>query len=211
MLKWFFSGPFLKINYKIFVKDIRGLENIPEGSGFIISSNHSSYLDIILMSAVLTIKKNLVIRYLAKKELFSYWIFRKLQKIFHGIPIDRELKGKEALRHAIKALKKGDIVGIYPEGGRSLTGKIQRGKTGVARLALWASVPVVPVGIKGAFELMPQGKIIPKFRKNIVLKIGKPMYFKKYSNKPMTKRLLRKITDEIMEEIAMLSGQRYNP
>lgn len=207
MLKWFFRGPFIKYNYKFFIKRVNGLENIPEKTGFIIAANHSSYLDITVLTAVFLIKKNINIRYLAKKELFTNWLFKKLGVIFQGIPIDRERKGKEALQQAVKALKKGDVIGMYPEGERSLTGKIQRGKTGAARLALWAKVPVLPVGIKGAFELMPKGKIIPKFKKNIIINIGKPLYFNKYYGK-QNKTIFRKVTVIIMGKIAELLKQR---
>ena len=199
-----------KLFYCLFVKNVEGVENIPPNTGFVIAANHSSYLDILSLSAYFLYKKNINMLFLAKKELFNDKIFRIAERIYKNvIPIDRK-KSKESLNHAIKALKNKGIITIYPEGTRSLDGRIQIGKTGVARLALWADVPVVPVGIKGAFELMPKGRIIPKFRKNIVLKIGKPMYFRKYSSKPMTKKLLRKITDEIMKEIAKLSGQKYN-
>ncbi|MBI2208343.1 hypothetical protein HYU50_02505 [Candidatus Woesearchaeota archaeon] len=91
----------------------------------------------------------------------------------------------------------------------NLTGKLQKGKTGVARLALWARVPVIPVGIKGTFEILPKGAKIPKL-KRASFSFGKPMYFDKYYNKPMTKKLLRSVTDSIMREIANLSGQKYN-
>jgi len=211
MIERFFMGPFAKINYNIFIKEVNGLENIPEGEGFIVAANHASYMDIVGLSAAFLSKKSINIRYLAKKELFSIWLFRWLKGIFNGIPVDRKLKGKKALKQAVEALKKGDVVGIYPEGSRSLTGKIQKGKTGVARLALWAKAPVVPVGIKGSFELMPMGKLIPKIKKNIILNIGKPIYFNKYYNRKITKELLRQLTDKVMEEIAKLSYQRYNP
>jgi len=210
MLKWFFRGPFIKYSYKLFIKGAKGLKNIPQGKGFIVVANHTSYLDIIALSVVFQIKKKINIRYLAKKELFTNWLFRRLEGIFHGIPIDRSKnKSEEALQLAIKALKKGKVIGMYPEGERSITGKIQKGKTGAIRLALWSKVPVLPVGIMGAFEIMPKGRIIPKFKKNITLNIGKPIYFNKYYNTTMTKKLLRQQTNKIIKEIAKLSGQRY--
>ncbi len=208
MLRMFFRGPFLTNSYRIFVRKVHGIENLPKNTGFIVAANHSSYLDVITMSTVLS-TKNYNIRYLAKPELFNNWLFKRLQKVYEGIPIDRKLKGKEALKLAISALNEGHVVGIYPEGTRSLDGKLQKGKTGVARLALWAKVPVVPIGITGAFDLMPKGQIIPKFRKNIIINIGKPIYFNRYYNKRVTKKLLRAVTDKIMNKIAGLSLQEY--
>ena len=210
MMKSFFNGPFIQGSYKIFIKNVTGLENIPRRGGFVLSSNHNSYLDVILLNAIFMFKKKLNIRFIAKKELFNNWLFKRMRIVFNPILIDTQKKGKKALPQAIRALKNGDIIVIYPEGTRSLTGKIQRGKTGVARLALWARVPVVPVGIKGTFELMPMGKIIPKFKKSVVFNIGKPLYFDKYYKRKITNKLLRSVTDIVMKEIARLSKQKYN-
>ena len=95
---------------------------------------------------------------------------------------DRQAGGKEALKWAVKALKQGKIIAIHPEGTRSLTGKLQKGKTGVVRLALAAKVPVIPIGLIGTFEILPKGKYIPKL-KRATMNIGKPMYFGKYYDK----------------------------
>jgi len=202
--------PFVRICNKLFIKKATGVANLPEQKGFILAANHNSYLDIILMSTVMFLKRNIIIKYLGKKELFtnqiSKWYFFSMGQI----PIDRKLGPKHSLEKAVRVLKKGDVVGIYPEGTRSLTGKIQKGKTGVARLALWAKVPVVPVGIIGTFEILPRGRVIPKFKKNIIISIGKPIYFDKFYKRKITKKLLRQITEIVMKEIAKLSGQRYN-
>jgi 1-acyl-sn-glycerol-3-phosphate acyltransferase len=147
---------------------------------------------------------------LGKKELFETWIGKKIHNAVGTIPIDRKGKDKKALEKALDALKKGKIVGIFPEGGRTRTGKLNKGKTGVARLALWAKVPVIPIGIKGSYKIWSAHQKIFKFKKAIYINIGKPMYFNKYYNKKFTKKLLRKITDQIMKEIARLTNQKYN-
>jgi 1-acyl-sn-glycerol-3-phosphate acyltransferase len=98
---------------------------------------------------------------------------------------------------------------IYPEGTRTLTGKLNRAKTGVARLALQAKVPVVPMGLTNTFKILPKGKWIPKFGLKSDITIGKPMYFDKYYGKDDDKKTLRKITTLIMREIARLSRQKY--
>jgi len=192
------------------IKDIKGLNNVPEKGAFIVASNHESYLDPILIPSIFVNHFKRKVHFLAKKELFEGIVGNIFESATGGILLDREKTGKTGLKNALNALKEGKIIGIFPEGTRSLTGKIQIGKTGVARLALWARVPVVPIGINGTFELMPKGKRIPKFKKNVTIRIGKPLYFNKYYHKSTTKKLLREITINIMENIARLSKQKYN-
>jgi len=211
MIKWFFRGPFANFGYLISIKEIKGLDNIPLKGGFIVAANHSSYMDIWCLSAVFLVKRKINVRYLAKRELFKIPILGWFLKIYDPIPFDRKLEKKYALKEAINSLKKGEVMGIYPEGTRSLTGKIQKGKTGIARLVLGAKVPVVPIGIKGTRDMMPKDSFFPKFNRSAVVNIGKPIYFDKYYNKKITKQLLRKLTDEVMTEIAKLSNQRYLP
>ena len=193
---------------RLWIKYINGLENIPKKGSFIIAANHTSYMDHFFMGYVIVPNLNKKLHFLAKKEHF-----KGLQKLWHdyagAIPIDRQLGGKKALKWAIKGLDEGKIIGIYPEGTRSLTGKLQRAKTGVARLALLSGVPVIPVGLIGTFEILPKGKYMPKLRK-AAMNIGKPMHFDEYYNKKINKRILREITTKIMKEIAKLCKQKYN-
>ena len=147
--------------------------------------------------------------FLSKKEHFSNPLKAKWHAWAGAIPLERNAKGTGTLKVAIKALNKGKIIGIHPEGTRSLTGKLQKGKTGVARLALGAKVPIVPVGLIGTFEILPKGKYIPKLKK-AKINIGKPIYLNKYYDRKITKKLLRKITDDIMGDIAKLSNEKYN-
>ena len=197
---------------KLWIKSISGLENIPKDKAFIIAPNHCSYIDHFFIGAIIVPYLNKKLHFIAKKEHFESIhqnLWHKLWKRYITyIPIDRS-KGEEALKDTLSYLNKGAIIVIYPEGTRSLNGKLQKGKTGVARLALWARVPVVPVGIIGAYEILPKGGKIPKFKK-AALNFGKPIYFSKYYNKKITKKLLRQITDDIMKEIARLSNQKYN-
>ena len=193
---------------KLWVKEVKGLENLPKESPFIIAANHSSYMDHLIMS-LLVEHLDRKIHVLAKKEHFDN-IFKNIWHTYIGaIPLDREKGGKRTLKLAVKALKEGKIIGIHPEGTRSLTGKLQKAKTGVARLALEAKVPVVPIGLIGTFEILPKGKYIPKMKK-AAMNIGKPMHFEKYYNKRISKKILREVTTDIMKEIARLSRQKYN-
>ncbi len=193
----------------LWIKETKGLENIPVKGPFIIAANHESYMDHFIIVKTFVIHTNKKIHFLAKKEHFDNPLKAAWHRWGGAIPLDRGAKGTKALRWAVKALKNGKIIGVHPEGTRSLTGKLQKGKTGVARLALAARVPVVPVGLIGTFEIMPKGKHIPKL-KRAKINIGKPIYFNKHYNKKITKKLLRNITDEIMKEIAKLSKQKYN-
>src|SRR3989338_2585884 len=124
----------------LWVKKVYGVENIPKEGGFIVSANHASYADHLILSSIFLTRFGKRIYYLAKKEHFETPFQRWWHKQVHAIPIDRETGGKEALKEAIKYLKKGCIIGVYPEGTRTLTGKLQRGKTGAIRLALSAKV-----------------------------------------------------------------------
>lgn len=194
---------------RLWIEEIKGLENVPKENGFIIAANHASYLDHYAVGAAMIPLLNKKVHFLSKKEHFD----NPLKAAWHtwtgAIPLDRQKGGKEALRFAIKALKQGKIIAIHPEGTRSLDGKLMRGKTGVARLALSAKVPLVPLGLIGTFEILPKGKYMPKFKK-AVINIGKPMYFDEYYNKRVTKRLLREVTTKIMKEIAKLCRQEYS-
>ena len=193
---------------KFWVKEVNGLENLPEKGHCIIAANHASYMDHFMMT-ILVRYLDRKIHFLAKKEHFDN-IFKKAWHTYAGaIPLDRERGGKETLKWAVEALKRGKIIGIHPEGTRSLTGKIQKAKTGVARLALLSKAPVVPVGLIGTFEILPKGKYIPKAKK-AVINVGKPMYFQDYYNKNINKRILNEITTKIMREIAKLCKQKYN-
>ena len=109
----------------------------------------------------------------------------------------------------MRYLKKGDMIFIFPEGARSLDGKLQNGKVGIAKLALEARVPVQPVGIIGSNKILPKGKFLPR-PKRCKINIGKALYFKEYYNKKITKKMLREVTNKIMREIARLIGQKYN-
>ena len=194
---------------KFWIKQANGLQNVPKKGAFIVAANHASYMDHFIIMSTLVPYLDRKIHHLAKKEHFDN-IFKKIWHTWVGaVPIDRESGGKEALMRAIKTLNQGKIIAIHPEGTRTLTGKLQKGKVGVAILALTAKVPVVPIGLIGAFEILPKGKYIPKMRK-ATMNIGKPMAFGKYYGKKINKRMLREVTTRIMKEIARLSKQKYN-
>ena len=194
---------------KLYVREVNGLENIPKKGAFIAAANHASYMDHLIIASYIVKHLNKKFHFLAKKEHFDNFLKKAWHSYAGAIPLDRQSGGKEALKLAVKALKQGKIIAVHPEGTRSLTGKLQKAKTGVARLALLSKAPVVPIGLKGTFEILPKGKYIPKF-KRAVMNIGKPMYFAAYHNKKINKKTLREVTTKIMKEIARLCNQKYN-
>ena len=199
---------FFKLIISPFIKKIDGLENVPAGKNFIIAANHSSYMDHLIIASTFVNHLNKRMHFLAKKEHFEGFFQKRFHEWADAIPLDRQAGGKEALKWAIEALKKGKIISIYPEGTRTLDGKVHKGKTGIARLALAAKVPVLPVGIIGTFEMMPKGKRLPGLRR-AAMRIGRLMYFDDYYGKENDPDVLRKITDDIMNNIARLAGKKY--
>ena len=215
MIRYYANKVISYITYKLLLKEVNGLINVPKKGGVIVAANHTSYLDIPMMYVALLNKIGRPIRFLSKRELLKDTFFRAFTFLFEYkmnkvIIIDRENPEKNALNEAINALKNGEVIGIYPEGTRSLTGKLQRARTGVARLALAAKVPVIPIGIKGTFRLMPTNTSLPKIKKIVKLNLGKPMHFEKYYDKKINKKILEDITRKIMKEIAKLTGQKYS-
>lgn len=194
---------------RIWIKEVNGLENVPKEGPFIIAANHMSYMDHMIIMCTLVPYLNRKIHHLAKKEHFDNFFKKSWHTWAGAVPMDRQRGGKKALKWAINSLKDGKIIAIHPEGTRSLTGNLQRAKTGVARLALAAKVPIVPVGLIGTFEILPKGEYIPKLKK-ATMSIGKPMHLEKYYGKKITKKLLRDITGSVMVEIAKLCKQNYN-
>jgi 1-acyl-sn-glycerol-3-phosphate acyltransferase len=155
------------------------------------------------------------VTFVAKAEYFNgRGIKGWLQKTFFSgsgqVPIDRSSgsAAEGALLSAKRILGAGDLFGIYPEGTRSHDGKLYRGKTGVARLALETGVPVIPVAVVGTDVVAPPGKKFGSFTRPRV-RFGKPLDFSRYEGLENDRYILRSITDEIMYEIMQLSGQEY--
>ena len=152
---------------------------------------------------------------MAKAEYFNTpgikgWFQKKFFSGAGQVPIDRSgaSAAEGALSAAKRILEEGDLFGIYPEGTRSHDGKLYRGKTGVARLALECKVPVIPVAVVGTDVVAPPGQTFGKFTRPIV-RFGKPLDFSRYEGMENDRYILRSITDEIMYEIMRLSGQEY--
>jgi len=188
-----------------------GIENIPAEGGVIIASNHLSWTDWIFMP--LTLRRR--VSFLAKSDYFTEpGVKGRLKRFFFEgtgqVPVDRSggEASEAALRTGLRILRDGGVLGIYPEGTRSHDGRLYRGKTGPARMALEAGVPVVPVAMVGVFEIAPPGTKVPRLSK-VEVRFGKPLDFSRYAGMQDDRFVLRSMTDEIMYEIMQLSGQEY--
>lgn len=217
ILSWFckiFLKPIVDL---IFIKEVRGLENLPK-SNFILAANHQSHLDQIFTSYIAVPRRFHMIGQIDRyNEKFLTKFLRNFLYFIGGvIPLDRRNpeSRKRALKEAVKTLKKGDIIIIYPEGTRTRLGegKMGEAKPGIGRLHLLTGVPILPVAIKGTFELMPVGKSFPKIKKIIKINVGKPLFFKEEIEKTKNfnegEEEFEKISNEIakktMEEIKNL-------
>ncbi|HEX2267317.1 MAG TPA: lysophospholipid acyltransferase family protein [Actinomycetota bacterium] len=203
-MKFVLLGPLLRLLYR---PKALGLDNIPEDGPAIIAANHQSFLDDLLLPLVVPKRK---VVFLAKAEYFDKWYLRWFFKAANVIPVRRESKSaaEDALRAGVRALREGKLVGIFPEGPRSPDGRLYRGKTGVARMALEARVPVIPAALIGTYELMPYDRKVPKTGQTEV-RFGKPLRFDRHFDTPADRFVLRSVTDEIMYEIMLLTGQEY--
>lgn len=200
--------PILRLLFRPWVE---GLENIPKDGPAILASNHLSFSDSFFLPLVVPRR----ITFLAKAEYFTGRSFtgRLKAAFFKGVgqvPIDRTdaSAAENALRTGLRVVGKGDLLGIYPEGTRSPDGRLYRGKTGVARLALESGVPVIPVAMINTFDIQPPGKIIPRIMR-VGVRIGTPLDFSRYEGLASDRFVLRSVTDEIMYELMQLSGQEY--
>ncbi len=204
----FILGPILKA---IFRPWVHGEEHVPEEGAAIFASNHLSFSDSIFLPLMVSRR----ITFLAKADYFTGEGIkgRLTAAFFKGVgqlPVDRS-GGKAsdaALRSGLKVLNRGDLLGLYPEGTRSPDGRLYKGKTGVARMALEAGVPVLPVAMIDTDKAQPTGQVIPKIMR-VGVKIGQPLDFSRYEGLENDRFVLRSITDEIMYAIMELSGQEY--
>ena len=208
ILKVFLLGPYVRSTFRPWVS---GLENMPTTGPVILASNHVSVLDSVFLPIVLKRK----VTFLAKSDYFTGtgikgFALRTFMTGIGQLSIDRSGgKASEAsLNTGVDVLRNGQVLGIYPEGTRSPTGKLYRGRTGVARMILEGKVPVVPVAMFDTDKAMPIGSVIPKVRR-IGIVLGEPLDFSRFEGMEGDRFVLRSITDEIMVEIARLSGQEY--
>lgn len=201
-------GSALKVFYQPW---IRGAHNIPDDGPAILASNHLAVIDSFFLP--LMIRREVV--FMGKSDYFTGKGLKgkAVAAFMRGvgtIPVDRSggKASEAALRTGLKRLQQGELFGIYPEGTRSPDGRLYRGKTGVARLALESGAPVIPVAMIGTNIAQPIGTKIPKLHR-IGIVVGEPLDFSRYQGMASDRFVLRSITDEIMYELMRLSGQEY--
>lgn len=203
LLKYVFIGPLFRAFFRPWVQ---GIENVPTNGPVVLCPNHLSFIDSLLVPLMVPRK----VVFLGKSDYFDKWYISWFYKGAGVIPVRREggLAGEAALRAGIEQLRRGMAVAIYPEGTRSPDGRLYRGKTGPSRMAMRAQCPVVPVAVFGTREALPAGRYLPRMRR-IGIRYGKPLDFSRYYGKEDDRFVLRSITDEIMYELMLLSGQEY--
>jgi 1-acyl-sn-glycerol-3-phosphate acyltransferase len=192
----------------LFRPKVTGLRNVPQSGPVIVASNHLSFSDSIFMPLVVPRK----VTFLAKSEYFKSpgikGFIKKITFIALGqVPVDRSggRRSEAALLTGLELLAEGACIGIYPEGTRSPDGKLYKGRTGIARLAIESGAAVVPVAMFNTAEIQPTGQVVPKVQR-VEMIFGEPLYYKGDTS---DLKLLREITDEIMEKIQEISNQEY--
>jgi 1-acyl-sn-glycerol-3-phosphate acyltransferase len=187
------------------------MENIPTSGPVILASNHLSFSD----SIFLPLQSRRPVVFLAKSEYFTgrgfkgaltRWFFKATGQL----PIDRSggRASEASLNTGLRVLAQGQVLGIYPEGTRSPDGRLFRGRTGIARMALESKVPVIPVAMIDTEKVQPIGRRLPRIRR-IGIIVGEPLDFSRFDGMEGDRVILRAVTDEIMYELMKLSGQEY--
>jgi 1-acyl-sn-glycerol-3-phosphate acyltransferase len=187
--------------------ELHGFDRLPETGPAILCPNHISFLDSAFL--MLSVPRN--ISFVGKAEYMRSWKTKYLFPVLGMIPIDRAggSKSAAALEIAAEVLRRGELFGIYPEGTRSRDGRLHKGRTGAARLALEVGVPVYPVGIVGTDRIQPPDARVPKLFRSCSISVGRPVRPERYASMREPHRAYRAMTDEVMYEIRELSGQEY--
>jgi 1-acyl-sn-glycerol-3-phosphate acyltransferase len=207
-LKFIVVGPALHLFFGI---RVRGLQNLPKHGPVIIASNHLSAIDSFFIPIALPRK----LTFLAKAAYFQgrgpigrfvAWFLLAVGQI----PLDRSggAASSDSLNTGLSALAEGKALGIYPEGTRSPTGNLYRGKTGIARMVLASGVPVVPISVSGTNKIMPKGAKLPRFHR-VTVTVGDPLDFSRFHGLDNDRFILRAVTDEVMLNILSLGKQEY--
>ncbi|RKT53281.1 lysophospholipid acyltransferase family protein [Saccharothrix australiensis] len=191
--------------------EVEGLANVPADGPVILAPNHLSFIDSIVIPMVVPRR----VSFLAKAEYFEgTGVKGALSRYFFGslghVPVRRGIgrAARASLDTAAEILAGGGAFAIYPEGTRSLDGRLHRGRTGVARMALESGAPVVPVGLIGTDQVQPVDAKLPRIRP-VTIRFGKPLDFSRYTGMHESLPVLRSVTDEVVYRILELSGQEY--
>jgi 1-acyl-sn-glycerol-3-phosphate acyltransferase len=208
LFKYVFMGPLLSLLGR---PKIEGLDYVPRSGPMILASNHLAVADSFYLPLVVSRR----ITFLAKAEYFTGtglkgWFNRWFYTAAGQVPIDRTDadSAESALNTAERILAEGKLLGMYPEGTRSPDGRLYKGKTGLARLALQTGVPVIPVAMIGTDLVNPLGSKMWRFGR-VQVKFGKPMDFSRFEGLAGNRFIERAVIDEVMYELMRLGGQEY--
>ena len=208
LFKYIFMGPLLAFLGR---PKVEGLENVPRSGPAILASNHLAVADSFYLPLVVRRR----ITFLAKAEYFTgKGLKGRLTAWFYTVagqvPIDRSDAGaaESALATAHRLLDDGKLLGMYPEGTRSPDGRLYKGKSGLARLALETGVPVIPVAMVGTDVVNPPGSRMWRFGR-VTVRFGKPMDFSRFDGMAGNRYIERAVIDEVMYDLMKLSGQEY--
>lgn len=186
--------------------DLSGLEAVPEDGPAVLCANHLSFFDSVLMIMAL----DRPVYFIGKADYLDSWRTRRLFPAMGMIPIDRDngMRAMLALDAAAKVLNEGALLCVFPEGTRSRDGHLHRGYIGAARLATNVGCPILPVGIVGTREIQPPGARLPRPWRRCSISIGAPLVAIDVESSSR-RSAARALTNQLMERIAELSGQRY--
>jgi len=182
---------------------VEGKENVPRKGPLIVVSNHMTYVDPPLLGASVPRR----ITFMAKQELFRPSLMAIIVRAYGAFPVRRDKLDREALRHALEVLNKGEVLGMFPEGKRSFPYQLQEMQPGTAFIAARSGVPIIPVGISGSEQVRGIGFIVRRPRINV--RIGHPFTLPSGDNNKASHSRLTQYSDLIMERIAELLPQSY--
>ena len=196
--------------------DFQGVHHIPRDGGAILSINHVGYLDFALTGTA-ALPTGRYVRFMAKKEVFDNKLAGPLMRGMHHISVDRS-SGSASFVAALRALRAGEIVGIFPEGTISVSFEIKELKSGAVRLAMAAGVPVIPTIVWGSQRIWTK-KVKRNLRREkfpVTVAFGEPLYFDKQSNVEASESLLRETMIAMLHEVQQKypdshQGQRWAP
>ena len=180
-----------------------GQENVPATGGAVIAPNHVSYLDPPTVGGALPRR----VYSFAKKELFEIPIFGWVLRKCYAFPVDRESGDVAAFRHAIRLLQAGELVVVFPEGGRSQDGALEEGKVGAALIASRAGAPIIPCALSGTDQVLPRGAWY-LHRGFVQVSLGEPIALDDYGARRLNKRQLQEVTGWVMESISAMRAEQ---
>ena len=191
---------------------VTGEQSVPQSGAAVLVSNHLSFCD----SIFLPVEMNRQVTFLAKREYFVRrgvigmlwrWFFTAVGQV----PVDRSggRAAEAAITTGVRLLRQGKLLGVYPEGTRSPDGRLYRGRTGAARIAIEAQVPVIPVAMVNTFWVQPTGQRLPRLGRRIGIKFGTAIDTSRWAGRESDPAAMRELTDEMMAQLRDLGGQDY--